>query len=139
MPTATGKYLGDLRTVFTHDASGGQLLTDAPVDNHGRGEAFSPTDTVCAALSACMMTLMGIYARRENLDMTGMESRVTKHMSASPRRISRIEVEFSWPAAGAGEHQVEMMKRTAMTCPVALSLHPDIELDVRFAFGEVEG
>lgn len=134
MATAQGKYLGDLRTSLTHLASGNSFITDAPLDNNGKGEAFSPTDTVCAALSSCMMTLMGIYANRENIDLSGMVSDVTKYMAPNPRRIVKIEIHFTWPKPQATDHQVEMLKRAALTCPVALSLHPDIEQAVTFNF-----
>ncbi|HOY94549.1 MAG TPA: OsmC family protein [Catalimonadaceae bacterium] len=134
MATATGKYLGGLRTEVRHSASGQSFITDAPVDNNGKGEAFSPTDTVCAALSSCMMTLMGIYAERENIDLKGMHSTITKHMAANPRRISKIEIVFVWPEPEATDHQKEMLRRAALTCPVASSLHPDIEQVITFNF-----
>lgn len=134
MATAQGKYLGELRTSITHLASGNSFITDAPPDNNGKGEAFSPTDTVCAALSSCMMTLMGIYANRENVDLSGLSSEITKHMAANPRRIIKIEIKFTWPRPQATEHQIEMLKRAALTCPVALSLHPDIDQAVSFNF-----
>ena len=95
MATATGKYLGGLRTEVRHSSSGQSFITDAPVDNNGKGEAFSPTDTVCAALSSCMMTLMGIYSERENINLEGMHSTIAKHMATNPRRISKIEIDFT--------------------------------------------
>jgi uncharacterized OsmC-like protein len=134
MSTAKGSYLGELRTENTHSASGKKFITDAPVDNNGKGEAFSPTDTVCAALSSCMMTLMGIYAERENINLAGLSSEITKHMAANPRRISKIEIHFNWPHPEATDHQKELLKRAAITCPVAHSLHPDIEQVVSFNF-----
>lgn len=134
MPTATGQYLGNLRTELTHVASNQSFITDAPVDNNGKGEAISPTDTVCAAFSSCMMTLMGIYAERENIDLTGLHSTIVKHMAANPRRISKIEVDFVWPNPVGTDHQKEMLKKAALTCPVAKSLHPDIEQAVTFNF-----
>lgn len=134
MSTATGKYLGGLRTELRHTASQQTFLTDAPVDNNGRGEAFSPTDTVCAALSSCMMTLMGIYAERENIPLAGLHSEITKHMAANPRRISRIDIHFVWPDPQASDHQKELLKKAALTCPVAYSLHPDIEQNITFNF-----
>jgi uncharacterized OsmC-like protein len=134
MATATGKYLGDLRTEVKHSASGQTFITDAPTDNNGRGEAFSPTDTVCAALSSCMMTLMGIYAQREGLDLKGLHTEITKHMAADPRRIIKIEVSFTWPNPQASDHQKEMLRRAALTCPVAKSLHPDIDQVISFNF-----
>ncbi len=134
MPTASGKYLGQLRTEVKHESSGQTFITDAPIDNNGKGEAFSPTDTVCAALSSCMMTLMGIYAEREGINLSGLKSSITKHMASDPRRISKIEIEIFWPGPEASDHQKEILKRTALTCPVAKSLHPDIEQVVRFNF-----
>ncbi len=134
MPTATGKYLGGLRTEVKHESSGQTFITDAPTDNNGKGEAFSPTDTVCAALSSCMMTLMGIYAEREGIDLGGLHSVVVKHMESNPRRIGKIEIDFFWPDPQATDHQKEMLKRTALSCPVAKSLHPEIEQVIRFSF-----
>lgn len=134
MLTATGQYLGELRTEVSHVASGRSFITDAPIDNNGKGEAFSPTDTVCAALSSCMMTLMGIYANREGIDLTGLNSNVTKHMAADPRRIIKIEIDFIWPNPKATEHQKELLKQFALTCPVAKSLNPEIEQVVSFNF-----
>jgi uncharacterized OsmC-like protein len=134
MSTATGKYLGELRTEVRHSASGQSFITDAPIDNNGKGEAFSPTDTVTAALSSCMMTLMGIYANREGIDLSGLTSTIQKHMAAEPRRISKIEIDFFWPNPIASEKQKEILKRTALNCPVAKSLHPDIEQIINFNF-----
>jgi uncharacterized OsmC-like protein len=134
MATATGKYLGGLRTEVRHSSSGQSFITDAPIDNNGKGEAFSPTDTVCAALSSCMMTLMGIYSERENINLEGMHSTITKHMATNPRRISKIEIDFVWPNPEATDHQKEMLRRAALTCPVSFSLHPDIEQVITFSF-----
>lgn len=134
MPTAKGQYLGELRTHAEHCSSGESFITDAPTDNQGRGEAFSPTDTVCAALSACMMTLMGIYAEREGIDLRGLRSDVVKHMESNPRRIGKIEIDFFWTNPHASEHQMEMLKKAALTCPVAKSLHPDLVQEIRFHF-----
>jgi uncharacterized OsmC-like protein len=134
MPTSKGKYLGELRTENQHLASEETFITDAPLDNNGKGQAFSPTDAVCAALSSCMMTLMGIYAERENISLEGLNTKVTKHMASNPRRISKIEIDFEWPKPEATDHQKEMLKRTALNCPVAKSLHPEIEQVVSFNF-----
>lgn len=134
MPTASGHYLGELRTRMEHIASGETFITDAPIDNNGRGAAFSPTDAVCAALSACMMTLMGIYAEREGISLSGLRSEVVKHMVSDPRRIGRIEIDFFWPDAFASDHQKEMLRRAALTCPVSKSLHPDLVQEIRFHF-----
>lgn len=135
MPTIQTIYQGNLRTQATHVASGNILITDAPVDNNGKGEAFSPTDLVCTALGSCMMTIMGIVAERDNIDLRDTSFQVTKIMSASPRKISRIELVFNMKASvSLTEEQQEKLKRAALTCPVALSLHPDIEQVAEFRF-----
>jgi uncharacterized OsmC-like protein len=135
MPTVQTKYLGQLRTEATHVASGNALFTDAPLDNHGRGEAFSPTDLTSASLGSCMMTIMGIVAERDGIDLRGTTFEVTKHMHPSPRRIAKIEVAFQVKSAQPlTEAQQQKLRNAALTCPVALSLHPDIEQAVSFAF-----
>ena len=133
MSTATARYAGQLRTEATHTASGNTIHTDAPVDNHGRGEAFSPTDLVSAALGSCMMTIMGIVAERQELDLTGVTWSVTKHMAADPRRISGIDVAFRMPA-GLSDKQRATLENAARTCPVALSLNPEIRQSVQFSY-----
>ncbi len=134
MPTATALYLGQLRTEATHVASGTVILTDAPVDNHGKGEAFSPTDLVCVALGSCIATTMGIVADRHGLDLAGSTYATTKYMStAAPRRIARIEVALQLPAVLAAADRA-LMERTARTCPVALSLHPDVDKQIVFNY-----
>lgn len=132
MPTIISRYLGDLRTEQIHVASGNTLITDAPVDNQGRGEAFSPTDSVCAALSACMMTIMGIAARTHQLPIEGMQAEVNKYMSASPRRIERIQIRFYNFPNPLGEHQRLILERAALSCPVALSLAPELVQEISF-------
>ena len=125
-------YEGKLHTHARHGPSGAQLETDAPKDNAGRGEAFSPTDLVAAALGSCMLTVMGILAGRKGWSMEGARGRVEKHMVADPvRRIGRIAVEFSMPA-GIPEEARGPLERAAHTCPVHKSLHADMEIDVRF-------
>jgi putative redox protein len=131
--TSKVTYLGDLRTTSTHIQSGTQILSDAPVDNQGRGEAFSPTDTVANALATCMVTIMGIKARDLGVDLKGATAEVTKHMQQSPRMISKITVRFTLPAVD--EKNRVILERAGMTCPVFLSLHPDIEKDVEFNWG----
>lgn len=133
MNTATARYAGNLRTEATHTASGNTILTDAPVDNHGRGEAFSPTDLVSAALGSCMMTIMGIVAERLNVDLTGVTYDVTKHMAAEPRRIRQIDVQFKLPAT-LGLKERTTLENAARTCPVALSLNPEIRQEVQFEY-----
>lgn len=127
MPTITGTYLGDLRVEFTHVASGARLVTDAPVDNNGKGEGFSPTDLCATALASCAMTIIGIYGKRHDVDVSGTRIEVTKTMSADPRRIGRLEVVFDMPDRPYTDKQKIMIERAAHTCPVHLSLHPDIE------------
>jgi putative redox protein len=134
MNTATARYVGQLRTEATHVASGNSIQTDAPTDNHGRGEAFSPTDLVSTALGACMMTVMGIVAERHQLDLSNSTFSVTKHMSTdTPRRIAQIDVAFQLPAALAPADRA-LLERTARTCPVALSLNPEIRQEISFAY-----
>lgn len=129
--TATVTYLGELRTECTHLKSGNTFITDAPTDNQGKGEAFSPTDTVATGLGACMITVMGIKARDLEVQLTGSRVEVTKHMSASPRRISQIDLVLYLPKAVSDKHRV-ILENTGRTCPVAMSLHPDIEQLVDF-------
>lgn len=129
--TSKVTYLGELRTECTHLQSGNTFITDAPLDNNGKGEAFSPTDTVATGFATCMMTVMGIKARDMGIDMKGATASVKKIMSADPRRISRIEVTFDLPFA-ANEKDRKILERTAMTCPVHYSLHPDIEKEIVF-------
>jgi len=124
-------YLGDLRTVSVHLSSGTEILSDAPVDNNGKGEAFSPTDLVANALGSCMMTIMGIKARDLNIDLVGTTLEVTKIMQAEPRKISKIEVVVNLPEVSDTKTKT-ILERAAMTCPVFLSLHPDIEKAVTF-------
>lgn len=129
--TSKVTYLGDLRTSSIHIQSGSEIISDAPIDNNGKGEAFSPTDTVANGLASCMMTVMGIKARDLNVDLTGSIASVTKFMQAEPRRISKIEVVFDM-AIAVDEKTRIILERTANTCPVHLSLHPDIEKVVTF-------
>ena len=133
MSTATAQYTGNLRTEAVHTASGTTIFTDAPVDNHGRGESFSPTDLVSAALGTCMMTIMGIVAERQQLDLTGVSFEVQKHMAAEPRRISQIDVTFRMPATLSDKERA-VLENAARTCPVALSLNPEIRQEVQFLY-----
>lgn len=130
--TAEVVYLGDLRTEATRIASKNAFITDAPIDNQGKGMAFSPTDTVCAALGSCMMTIMAIYAESRNLQLVGSRIAVTKTMTANPRRIIRIDLEAAMSSSGISEQDQKHMERIGATCPVALSLHPDIQQVLTF-------
>jgi putative redox protein len=133
-PTATARYEGHLRTQATHVASGTSIQTDAPVDNHGRGEAFSPTDLVGTALGTCILTTMAIVAERHKVDLVGSTVDVKKTMSQdAPRRIVQFDVDLYLPAA-LSESDRALMERVAHTCPVALSLNPEIRQEVRFIY-----
>lgn len=134
MTTLNNKYLGELRTEAVHTRSGSKIITDAPVDNHGKGEFFSPTDLVGVALSTCMLTVMGIEAERLGLDMTGMETEVIKEMSATPRKIRRLQIKIFHPNLEATDEQKEILKQRALSCPVALSLADNLDQDVTFDF-----
>lgn len=134
MTTLTSVYRGELRTESTHSRSGNSLITDAPVDNKGKGEAFSPTDLVCTALSTCMLTTMGIWADKEGLNMTGMHVEVVKIMASNPRKIAEIQVRLMHPDLRASAEQKEKLKEIAHTCPVALSLHDTVKQTVQFDF-----
>ncbi|MGV6832761.1 MAG: OsmC family protein [bacterium] len=131
--TAKVTYLGELRTKNQHLKSGSTYQTDAPTDNNGKGEAFSPTDTVATGLANCMLTVMGIKARDMELDMSGTTAEVTKTMASDPRRIAKIEVNILFPFE-ADDKTKKILERTAETCPVHYSLHPDIEKVVTFTY-----
>jgi putative redox protein len=133
-PTATARYEGQLRTQATHVASGTSIQTDAPVDNHGRGEAFSPTDLVGTALGTCILTTMAIVAERHAIDLVGSTVNVKKIMSQEPpRRIVQFDVDLTLPAT-LSEADRTLLERVAHTCPVALSLNPEIRQEVRFIY-----
>jgi putative redox protein len=134
MVSMTGIYEGELRTQHTHLRSGNTLVTDAPPDNNGKGEAFSPTDLTCASLSSCMMTLMGMLAQRENIDLKGLKSEIVKVMASNPRKIAEIRINFYHDNLKATDVQKEKLKRAALTCPVALSLSDTIKQTVTFDF-----
>lgn len=134
MDTARLRYLGELRNEAVHARSGQVIITDAPPDNKGRGEAFSPTDLLCTSLGACMMTLMGIAARERKLDLKDLTARVVKHMHPQPRRVARVEVHVELEGSGLGERERAVLEHAARTCPVALSLSPEIEQEVHFTY-----
>ena len=132
MVTITAEYLGDLRCRAVHQPSGAVLETDAPKDNQGRGEAFSPTDLCATALLTCMATIMGIQARTLGYDLIGLKMEVRKEMTpAPPRRIARLEVIFSFPRP-ADEALRVRLQRAAETCPVHRSLHPDVVMQTAY-------
>ncbi|MFV8327845.1 OsmC family protein [Flavobacterium sp. ZS1P14] len=129
--TSKVTYLGDLRTSSIHLQSGTEIVSDAPLDNNGKGEAFSPTDTVANALASCMMTVMGIKARDMDVDLKGSTAEVTKVMNGEPRRIGAIEITFDMDGT-ADQKNRTILERTAMTCPVFLSLNTEIEKRITF-------
>jgi len=131
MATSKVTYLGELRTSSIHLQSGSEIISDAPVDNNGKGEAFSPTDTVANGLASCMFTVMGIKAQDLGVDFSGSTAEVTKIMAADPRRISEIQVTFTMNLV-ADDKTKTILERTAMTCPVFYSLHPDIKKEITF-------
>jgi uncharacterized OsmC-like protein len=124
-------YLGDLRTSSVHLQSGTEILSDAPTDNHGRGEAFSPTDLVANALGSCMISIMAIKSKELNVDLLGSTIEITKVMQAEPRKIAKIIV-FLNMSITADEKNRVILERVAMNCPVLLSLNADIEKEVTF-------
>ncbi len=127
-------YEGELRCRATHGPSGTVLVTDAPVDNQGKGESFSPTDLVATALGSCMLTVMGIFAQRHAFDLTGTSVTVRKEMTPPPRKIARLACEIRVPLEEAHPLR-EALERAALTCPVHQSLHPDVEKPVLFVWG----
>ena len=133
MKTSTVLYEGNLRTVCTHNHSGSVVETDAPVDNNGKGERFSPTDLVATALGTCMLTIMGMRAREMKVDLEGVRIDVEKIMKADPRRIGGINLTFHFPdSLVVDENQKKVLEHAAHTCPVIYSIHPDIEVNVLF-------
>lgn len=129
--TSKVTYTGELRTTCVHLRSGDSFITDAPVDNNGLGQAFSPTDTVATGLASCILTMMGIKANSLEIDLSNTTADVTKHMASEPRRISKIEMELNLPAAISDKHR-KILVHTANTCPVHYSLHPDIKKAITF-------
>jgi len=130
--TSTVHYIGDLRTNNTHLKSGNTIITDAPTDNHGKGEAFSPTDLVATALANCMLTVMGIKANAKGINMDDAKAEVTKVMASNPRRIAEVHVKITMPKNNYSEEDKKLLEHTARTCPVAKSLHGDLVQKVEF-------
>lgn len=128
-------YLGSLRCELNHKPSGNTVLTDAPVDNCGKGETFSPTDLVAGALGGCLLTIMGIAANRENIDITGASAHVVKEMAANPRRIGKLTVVISLPKDKTySPEENQKLERATKVCPVFASLHPDMEKEIVFRY-----
>ena len=127
-------YEGELHASSVHLPSRVAIATDAPVDNQGRGESFSPTDLLATSLGSCMLTTMGIVAQREGWAMEGTALSVEKHMGASPRRVARLVVGLEMPR-GLSTHARDVLESAARGCPVAKSIHPDMQLDLEFDWG----
>ena len=135
MPTTETIYLGELRTEATHLLSVTKLITDAPPDNQGKGDHFSPTDLVATALGSCMVTIMGIAARTHNFNIDGTRMVITKVMSKDlPRRISEIIIELTFPVGDYTDKEKKILEYAVKTCPVALSLHPDVKQTVNLVY-----
>ncbi|UCS94085.1 OsmC family protein [Echinicola marina] len=134
MATIKSTYLGNIRTEAEHVRSGKHIITDAPVDNNGKGEFFSPTDLVAAALGSCMVTIMGIVANREKVSLDGLSWEVTKIMNDQPRKIKEIIIDFHWEQPNGDNKILQKLKNAARTCPVALSLSEDVKQTVNFNF-----
>ena len=134
MNTATIKYLGNKRCEATHLKSGQKIITDAPIDNKGLGEAFSPTDLLATSLGTCMATIMGIAAETHGININGMEIGIVKVMGTDPRRVVEIKVDFNFQDSNFSDKQKSILEHAARTCPVAFSLHPDLIKTVNFNF-----
>jgi putative redox protein len=134
METAKTKYLGDLRTEIVHIRSGSVIMTDAPVDNKGKGENFSPTDMVASALGSCIFTIMGIAAREHEFSIDGSSCKITKFMSDSPRKIGEIKIEFDFTGNEYTDKQKKILEYCVKTCPVALTLNESVFQNVKLLF-----
>jgi uncharacterized OsmC-like protein len=134
METAKTKYLGDLRTEIIHVRSGSVIITDAPVDNKGKGENFSPTDMVAASLGSCIFTIMGIAAREHDFSIDGTTCKITKIMTDRPRKIGEIKIDFDFTGNEYTDKQKKILEYCVKTCPVALSLHESVFQNVTLVF-----
>ena len=132
MTTIKTMYLGELRTENEHLQSGNKVITDAPTDNRGKGEYFSPTDLLATSLGSCIMTIMGIKARDNGIDIEGTKVDVTKIMASEPRRVAEVIVEFTFPPKAYTEAEKQIVESVAGTSPVPLSLHPDLKQTIKF-------
>lgn len=130
----TVKYNGQLRCIGTHLKSGNQVTTDAPVDNHGKGEAFSPTDLLCTSLACCMITLMGITADSKEITLGNIDADIEKIMESNPRRVGEIKIRFQIEDKGYAEREKSILENAAHTCPVAKSLSSELKQTVEFVY-----
>jgi putative redox protein len=135
MATSKVTYSGSLRTTAIHLQSSTEIISDAPIDNHGKGEAFSPTDLLATSLASCMFTIMGLTAKTHNLKIEGASAEVTKIMATEPRRISEIHINFNFPDKETySDKDKKMLENAALSCPVHHSLHPNIKKVIDFAW-----
>lgn len=134
--TSTIIYHGNLRTECTHIRSGQTFITDAPIDNKGKGEAFSPTDLAATSLGACMVTIMGIAAQNHNINIDNTKLEITKHMASDPRRIAGVDINIVFPKLPYTKKEKKILELAGRTCPVALSLHPDVKQNITFSWPE---
>lgn len=134
MATSKITYTGNLRTTSVHLKSGKEIITDAPTDNQGKGEAFSPTDLLATSLGNCMLTVVGIAARTHGFNIDGTTAEITKVMAENPRRVGEIHVKLQFPANNYTDKEKAIIERTAKTCPVSYSLHPDIKQEITFNY-----
>jgi uncharacterized OsmC-like protein len=134
MITSEITYLGNLRTQSKHMASSNTIVTDAPIDNQGKGEAFSPTDLMSNALGCCMLTIIGIAANTHQFNIDGTVVEITKIMQSNPRKVAEIKVDFKFPSMNYTDKQKAIIENAAKTCPVALSLHPELIQTVSFSY-----
>ncbi len=125
-------YKGELRTEAKHMQSNIVIETDAPIDNQGKGERFSPSDLLATSLGSCMLTIMGIKARDMNIDLSDAKLSVYKFMKPDPRRVSKVKIDFNFPSLNLDDKQKKILENAAHTCPVAKSIHPDIEVEATF-------
>ncbi len=132
--TAQVIYKGGLRTQAEHLSSETKIITDAPVDNHGKGEAFSPTDLVATALASCMLTIMGIVANRLEINIDGTTANITKIMESNPRRIAEVKVHITLPNSNYSNKERKLLEKAALTCPVAESLSEKLVQTVNFEY-----
>ena len=136
MITSETKYTGGLRTISIHKLSGKEIITDAPPDNEGKGEAFSPTDLMANSLTCCMLTIMGIAARNHGFDMDGTTAETEKIMASDPRRVKEIRIRLTFPHDNYNEKEKRIIEHISRTCPVALSLHPELVQNVEIRYRE---
>jgi uncharacterized OsmC-like protein len=134
MTKIKASYLGNLRTKSTHLQSGNELITDAPIDNNGKGEAFSPTDLLATAYLNCLITIIGIYCEQRNIEFTNCTAEVEKQMTNSPRRIGQLDIKIHFQENNWDTKQKKKIENAAINCPVAKSISTDIKININFIY-----